>query len=378
MNSNKVRAQVHNAVNKYCDKHDVKDDPYLAQRILNAHHTPQMNGGIVVKKKLSVSFVLMMVAMLLCVAALAATILWRDAGEKVAPLESENGYYDTWKTEEKVELVRELYDFGELKDIPDVDKLLNSTDMPEAEKDALCDSIMSTYVAGTPDTVTLLSILEELHGDMSTWSMEDLVWYNELLAANDMLSSEDTNYVLLKTGEITEQVVDAAKTFLMSKGATNLNEAQIKATMYEETDDMFYGDTHVSQKGRRGWSVVFRPNEAGTIYGGTCHVDVTADGSVIAYSLPALDALFITGILPDADAISESKAIEIGTKAIATQLSVSEEQLIGVKCFFGYINLADEDVAHAKLGEHVWVIDANQYYALLSPAGDVIFVGHHN
>lgn len=130
----------------------IQDDPWMAQRVLNMAHETQGTGGIVVKKKLSIGFVLMMAVMLLGVTALAATLLWQDAGEKVAPMESENGYYDTWNTEAKIELIKALYDLGELKDNPDAERVLNSTDMPDAEKNALCDKIMCAYVNGSPDT----------------------------------------------------------------------------------------------------------------------------------------------------------------------------------------------------------------------------------
>lgn len=376
MDENKLREQVHYAINTHSPSYTA--DPYRVQRVLNQARAMQGTGGIVVKKKLSVAFVLMLAAILLGVTALAATLLWQDAGEKVAPMEGENGYYDTWNTEAKIELVRTLYDLGELKDNPDAEKVLNSTDMPDAEKNVLCDSVLSAYVGGSPDTVTLLSILEKLHGDMNTWSMEDKVWYHELLSANEMLSSEDTNYVLPQTGEITqEQAVETARTFLLGKGAENLEQAQIEATMTEETHDRFYGETQVSQKGRRVWSIIFQLAKEGVPYGGTCHADIAADGSVIAYSLPDLVPLFVTGTFPDADAISEAKAVEIGTKAIAAYQSVPQDALADVKAFFGYVDLANEEAAHAKLGERVWVIDAETCYALVSPAGNVIFVGHH-
>ena len=58
----------------------IQDDPWMAQRVLNMAHEMQGTGGIVVKKKLSVGFVLMMAVMLLGVTALAATLLWQDAG----------------------------------------------------------------------------------------------------------------------------------------------------------------------------------------------------------------------------------------------------------------------------------------------------------
>ena len=357
----------------------IQDDPWMAQRVLNMAHETQGTGGIVVKKKLSIGFVLMMAVMLLGVTALAATLLWQDAGEKVAPMESENGYYDTWNTEAKIELIKALYDLGELKDNPDAERVLNSTDMPDAEKNALCDKIMCAYVNGSPDTVTLLSILEKLHGDMSTWSMEDKVWYNNLLTANNMLSAEDTNYVPPETDEFTQvQAVDAAKSFLISKGAENLDKAQIEATMYEESDGQFYGETQVSKKGRRVWSVVFHLEEEGLPYGGTCHVDIATDGSVIAYSLPALVPMYMTGALPDATAISEARAVEIGTNAMSAQLDVPKEKLADAKAFYGYINLADEEAAHAQFGAHVWLINTDQYYALVSPSGDVIYVGNYD
>ena len=357
----------------------IQDDPWMAQRVLNMVHETQGTGGIVVKKKLSIGFILMMAVMLLGVIALAATLLWQDAGEKVAPMESENGYYDTRNTEAKIKLIKALYDLGELKDNPDAERVLNSTDMPDAEKNALCDKIMCAYVNGSPDTVTLLSILEKLHGDMNTWSMEDKVWYNNLLNANNMLSAEDTNYVLPETGEFTqEQAVDAAKSFLISKGAENLDKAQIEATMYEESDDQFYGETQVSKKGRRVWSVVFHLEEEGLPYGGTCHVDIATDGSVIAYSLPALVPMYMTGTLPDATAISEEQAVEIGTNAMSGQLDVPKEKLADAKAFYGYINLADEEAAHAQFGAHVWLINTDQYYVLVSPSGDVIFAGNHD
>ena len=357
----------------------IQDDPWMAQRVLNMAHETQGTGGIVVKKKLSIGFVLMMAVMLLGVTALAATLLWQDAGEKVAPMESENGYYDTWNTEAKIELIKALYDLGELKDNPDAERVLNSTDMPDAEKNALCDKIMCAYVNGSPDTVTLLSILEKLHGDMNTWSMEDKVWYNNLLNANNMLSAEDTNYVLPETGEITQvQAVDAAKSFLISKGAENLDKAQIEATMYEESDDQFYGETQVSKKGRRVWSVVFHLEEEGLPYGGTCHVDIATDGSVITYSLPALVPMYMTGTLPDATAISEEQAVEIGTNAMSAQLNVPKEKLADAEAFYGYINLADEEATHAHFGAHVWLINTDQYYALVSSSGDVIFAGSHD
>lgn len=337
----------------------IKSDPRLAQRIIASEEEKP------VVKKMATSFIVVLALMAITITAFAATLLWKDAGEKVAPLESRNGYYDTWNPEAKIELVKALIDLGELKENADAERLLNDSSMSAEEKEALCDQIMTSYVNGEPDTVTLLSILEKLRGDMSTWSMEDLVWYNDLLQKNDMLSDEDENYVLPIGGELTEeQAIQTAKDFLIAKGAQGLKKAQIEAMMTEAND------------GLRTWSITFRPDIDNLPYGGACNVTETSYGKIVSYSMPDLYPVFVTGILPDTDAISEEAALTLGKKEIASRLNTTEEKLSGIRVYFGYINLADEETAHAKLNEHVWVIRAEQNtYALLAPSGETIFVG---
>ena len=303
--------------------------------------------------------------MVITFTAFAATLLWKDAGEIVAPLEGRNGYYDNWNLEAKIELVEALVDLGELRDNADAERFLSDSSMSAKEKEALCDQIMTSYANGQPDTVTLLSILEKLHGDMSTWSMEDLVWYNALLQKNDMLSDEDENYVLPFGGELTEeQAIQTAKDFLIAKDAQGLEKAQIEAMMTEVND------------GLRIWSVTFRPDIDNLPYGGACNVTETSYGEIVSYTMPDLYPVFITGTLPDTDAISEETALTLGKKEIASQLNTTEEKLSEIRVYFGYIDLADEETAHAKLNEHVWVIRAEQNtYALLAPSGETIFVG---
>lgn len=337
----------------------IKSDPWLAQRIIASEEEKP------VVKKMATSFIVVLALMAITITAFAATLLWKDAGEKVAPLESRNGYYDTWNPEAKIELVKALIDLGELKENADAERLLNDSSMSVEEKEALCDQIMTSYVNGEPDTVTLLSILEKLRGDMSTWSMEDLVWYNDLLQKNDMLSNEDENFVLPISGELTEeQAIQTAKDFLIAKDAQSLEKAQIEAMMTEDND------------GLRTWSVTFRPDIDNLPYGGACNVTETSYGEIVSYSMPDLYPVFVTGILPDTDAISEEAALTLGKKEIASRLNTTEEKLSGIRVYFGYINLADEETAHAKLNEHVWVIRAEQNtYVLLTPSGETIFVG---
>lgn len=317
-------------------------------------------GGSPVKKKFSTALVLAMVLMLLAASAVAATLLWKDAGERVAPLEAQNGYYDTWNTDAKLELVRALCDLGELEDDPDAQRLLTG-DLTDEEKDALADQIMTAYVNGTADTVTLMSILEKLHGPMESWSMEDRVWYSGLLADNNMLTDETTRYTLPAGEELTQpQAVESAKAFLHGLGVENLDDASVEATMYEEPNDHWYGDMQIAYAGRRVWSIIFRKGE-----GRSWHVDLTANGAVILYDRPETSALYTTGLLPGDDAMTEERAIAIANEALAVSSAAN--------AYYGYINIVDAD-AHAELGQRVWqVVYEDGSRVMLSFDGSVLY-----
>ena len=140
MNENKIRTQIHNAVDQYCAKYEVKDDPYLAQRVLNASHASQMKGGIVVKKKLSVGFVMMMAAMLLSVTALAAGIVMSMMTSRVAEMDAQ-GKFMTWGLEEKHAFVLAMRDSG--FDMNESDwAILEDETQPAADREAAADRIV--------------------------------------------------------------------------------------------------------------------------------------------------------------------------------------------------------------------------------------------
>ena len=140
MNDNKIRTQIHNAVDQYCAKYEVKDDPYLAQRVLNASHACQMKGGIVDKKKLSVSFVMMMVAMLLSVTALAVGIVMSMMTSRVAEMDAQ-GKFMTWGLEEKHAFVLAMRDSG--FDMNESDwAILEDEAQPATDREAAADRIV--------------------------------------------------------------------------------------------------------------------------------------------------------------------------------------------------------------------------------------------
>ena len=140
MSENKIRTQVHNAVDQYCAKCGVNDDPYLAQRVLNASHASQMKGGIIVKKKLSVGFVMMMAAMLLSVTALAAGIVMSMMTSRVAEMDAQ-GKFMTWGLEEKHAFVLAMRDSG--FDMNESDwAILEDETQPAADREAAADRIV--------------------------------------------------------------------------------------------------------------------------------------------------------------------------------------------------------------------------------------------
>lgn len=338
----------------------------------NSYHVfSRLNeGGIPVKKKFSAAFALVMALMILTATAVAATLLWKDAGEKVAPLEGRNGYYESWDARAKAELVKTLVDLGELKDDPDAQRLLTGT-MTEAERADLADRIMTAYVSGTTDTVTLMSILEKLHGPVESWSMEDRVWYNNLLAENNLLTSEDTTYALPTGEELTQQqAVDRARAFLNGMGAGIPDGAAVEATMYEEPDDRWAGDYQTAYAGRKVWSIIFREGD-----GNVWHADLTANGEVILYDRPEFLGLLLTGLLPGDDVISEAQAIALAGEAAVGRLGLAESDLAGAKAYYGYIN--HMDAGHAPLGTCVWqVVYPSGSRVMLGFDGAVLYVGN--
>lgn len=295
------------------------------------------------KQKASVGIAIILCAVLLSACALAAALLWQDTAATIAPMEGAHGYYDTWSTTEKVQLVRILYDAGELPASPEVVAVLGEQ---TADTDALCDRIMTAYVNGTADTVTLESILQQLHGDISTWTDEEKVWYEDLLEQSGLLG-DSSGYALPDTGEISrEEALQIASRFFGDLGLTDLDTTQVEATFSEQDMDCWYGETQVSRKGHRGWSIVYSalPN---------VHIDIAADGTVEGYGLPQLDDAGLYGILPPSDGLTEEQAIQKAVQALGDPLNSQSLQ-----AYYAYSTLKQADGILPALGQQVWLVQS--------------------
>ena len=190
-----------------------------------------------------------------------------------------------------------------------------------------------------------------------------------------MLTAEDTHYVLPESGELGEQeAVEAARAFLNSVGAEIPDDALAEPTMTQDDEDDWYGETQISRAGERFWSVIFRYRKDGADR--ASHADISADGRILEYDTSDMTRLLISGCLPDEGAISAGEAALAARKAIASALSVTEEELGVIRTYFGYISHADESEAHAPLGKRVWAVTTEKdWYALLSPAGEILYIG---
>ena len=305
----------------------------------------------------------------------ALTPRWKEAAEKIAPLEEEYGYYDEWDVNTKIELVEILSEVGELSG-RDVEKVLDEN-TKDGEKNGLCDKLLKAYVGGSLDLVTLESIVWGLHGE--NWSMEDKVWYSELLKKNGLASASDAGYTLPHEGELTErEAVDRARNFLLSIGASHVTQAhRIDATLEVDPEDYFdENGTQVYFKGRRTWSILFEPDpEKDRNYKTLCHVDMLATGEILNYHVPGMEYMRgLTGLLPDENAMPEDQALAIGKRAVADALGVAESELGTVRIYYGYITVIDNEVTLDHHKEYVWAVysETLDAYALLSPGGNLI------
>ena len=325
-------------------------------------------------KRLMKIFLLITALAVLTVNAPAETTRWREVAEKAAQLESRLGEYSTWKNAaDKMELVRILSDAGEIKG-SDVKKVLGNK-LSDQKKAALCDKLLKKYIGGSLDLVCLDTIAEKLHGQ--NWSMEDKVWYEELRKQNGLSFDSEMLLTLPHEGELTEQeIIDRARNFLLSIGCQQVNRtSRIDATFEEEMQDWYDDDGElIHAKGDRYWSIIFAPDSAYDC----CTVDITATGEVYGYHVPEMTCMFVFGRLPDENALPQDLVLATGKKAISEAVGIPENELAGTKAYFGQVDIDDPAFTRCAYKQRVWAVHCEpNYYALLSPGGQLIYAGKH-
>ena len=335
----------------------LKENPFLARRVI-----AKAKGEEPVAKRISTAMVIVLVLVILTITAAAAALIWREAGEKIAVMQRDNGYYDTWDTDTKVELVRYLAELGELKDNPNAERLLGNSELTDAEKNALCDRIVTEYM-GDPNVemVTLENLLSAMKGEgyMYTWSVEDQYWYQELLRKNGMLGYDVPHLVLPEEGEITqEEAIRIARELLEKVSDWDLDNGERTQTLEEK-----------SLK-RRVWTIWYDLMTDGEYKGAYSYVELSPDGSIIAYDIPELNGFCMKGIIPDDTAIPEEQTIAIGKKTIAETLGIPESELPEIRAYYTK-SIGNMTRVKAPYGQPVWTIwcAEKNTCAVLSPDG---------
>ena len=173
-----IKAQVRTALDD-CLSY-VDDLPSLRYDIMQ-----KVRGEKPVKRKLSISLVIAIALILAAFTALAIAHFNETAG-KIANMEAEKGYYETWSADDRVALVRMLVESGELSEDDRVKTLLSGT-LDDAAASALATEIITAWGPEREDTITLISILETVKGPMGQWSPEDKAWYAALLRETGLM-----------------------------------------------------------------------------------------------------------------------------------------------------------------------------------------------
>jgi len=184
----------------------LREDPYLAQRVINIAHE---KGEVIVKKKLSVGFVIIMVVLLSSMVALAWSLSYQYF-EDVAQIQTTNGYYDDWGWEEKQKMVDTMLEYG----------LITETEAAELSTEEAVDAYMIEHygINGRTDVIGLWSILETELGPINTWSLEQKAWYTEMQSESGLLTenSDDNIYALPEKDDIQpEEAIAIAQTAII-------------------------------------------------------------------------------------------------------------------------------------------------------------------
>lgn len=159
----------------------LREDPFLAQRVINVAHG---KGEIVVKKKISVGFVLLILVLMSSVVALAWTLSYQYF-EDVAQIQFATGYYDDWGWEEKQKMVDIMLEHGLI------------TEAAELSTEEAVDAYMIEHygVNGRSDVIGLWSILETELGPINTWSLEQKAWCTEMQIEIGLLTENNDDYI---------------------------------------------------------------------------------------------------------------------------------------------------------------------------------------
>lgn len=171
--------------------------------------------GKVVKKKLSVTFVMVMVMVLLTAAALAVATI-RETGHFFAQTEQEVGNYMDWPAEKKAVVVRGLMDEGYIQ-TTNARRLLYEGNLPEKDIARIADEAIAEFTGEDAQYASFLSIMSAAWGPFEQWSQEQKAWYSQVQMDVGAQTDGKTRYVP-ETGTLSESEAIAIAKKELAKG----------------------------------------------------------------------------------------------------------------------------------------------------------------
>ena len=188
MNETMIREQVHQAVDSHCAH--LKEDVWLAQRILKTAKEPEVRQG----RKLPLAVVVALVLVLLTATATATTLVWKQYVETLAHQEAEMGEYDEWPEQDRIALVQSLIDMGYLDDAAEKVQEFSCA-MNDEERLAFADELVLTLI-GQDDirAVDMYSLTYAILGYEDFWTPEERIWWQEV---QNIVSPGHENYTII-------------------------------------------------------------------------------------------------------------------------------------------------------------------------------------
>ena len=167
MNDEKMRQLIHTGIDRHCAT--LTSDPHRVQRVLNLAHETQGTGGIVVKKKLSIGFVMLLVFMFMSLTALAVALLTgtQIVEQFAVPMAQENDTatytQESYTHEELVRLIKTLNENGF-----------------SLEEDSNIMRALQNGKGYWEEEVLMAICREAFGGNFSTWSIEEKHWFDNM------------------------------------------------------------------------------------------------------------------------------------------------------------------------------------------------------
>ena len=332
----------------------VQGNPYRVQRVLMAARQPEEKKAV--RRKLSVSLVLVIVLILASVTALAVGLTSYITGFRA--LEDQYGGYDHWPATAQIKLVDLMLENGVLtaEDVPGWQKLSG------ADKEAAAQKALDSYTDGMI-FVDTESIMVRMWGYFELWTEEQRALYTEMnVRYGDQ--GKDWPYYMVPTGSDLnrEQAAEKAKEYLVDiLGADRKLLDNLLLTAYFAASS--YNDEGLPAD-EPYWDITFSEFRDGS--GSRHSVTMTRTGELLALYAPGtgryrpvdLSGDIMAGVKPadrDASSISEEQVIERArghlTELGPNSVSSEEAELLTGEAMFVYSD------RYMNGTEPVWLIN---------------------